>query len=375
MTNASKHISHFTQTRLCVLVDDIGLDRSVLVAPAQEISEAEINHMLSVTGGLTFVALSPERASAFLLPSMSRNSVGRSSEVLPSHFQFTSVEAREGVSTGISAADRAVTIGILGASTPQPRSLVKPGHIFPVETKSGGVLVKAAIPEAALDITTLGGFSDAALFIDLLDKQGELLAAPQASSLAEQLSIPLLKLSTLIHHRLAQEPLVIRASEAFIPTMEAGEVTAIVYRSMIHDLEHIALVKGIVNTGDPVLVRVQTENTVADVFGGKHPTSRSQLKNSLRAVGSRGTGVVLYLRRPLVGDNARPLADNLNNTTEQTTTARMREYGVGAQILRDLGITRIELLSATRRTLEGLSHFGISVVRHHPIPNFPEPLE
>lgn len=375
MTNIDELVSHFAKTKLCVLIDDIGHNRSVLVAPAQEISEEEINYMLTITGGLTFVALSPERANAFLLSSMSRTSVSPSSGIAPTHFQFTSVEAREGVSTGISAADRAATIRILGASTPQPRSLVKPGHIFPVETKSGGVLVKAAIPEAALDITTLAGFSDAALFLDLLNKQGELLSTREATLFAEKNSLPLTKLSTLIQHRLEREPLIIRAAEALIPTKEAGEVKAILYRSTIHDLEHIALVKGALNTEQPVLVRVQSENTLADVFGGAHPASRDQLKNSLKAVGTRGTGVLLYLRRPLVGDNLHSAVENSHSSPERTATARMREYGVGAQILRDLGITQIELLSTTRRTLEGLSNFGISVVRHHPIPDYGAPLE
>lgn len=362
MDSISARLSRFSTSRLCIVVDDVGSGRSVVVSPAQEISEQAVNRILSLSGGLTFVALSAERGAAFLLPFMTRSShTGTSATDTNRH--FTSVEAREGVSTGISAADRATTLRILGSCTPQPRALVKPGHIFPIEAREGGVLVKAAIPEASLDVVTRAGFSDAALYMDLLGEGGDLITASQASELAQRNRLPFFSISELIQFRLVGERLVTRTAEATLPTREAGELRVIVYRSAIHDVEHIALVKGEIRPADPVLVRVQPENTLADVFGGTNPAQRQLLTNSLRAVGERGAGIVLYLRKPTI-------SESLTSPQGNSGTSDMREYGIGAQILRDLGATKIELLSSTQRALDGLSSFGLSIVSQHPVPNF-----
>jgi 3,4-dihydroxy 2-butanone 4-phosphate synthase/GTP cyclohydrolase II len=371
MNDLAQRLATFGKSRLCVLCDDIGDDRSVLVAPAHEISEAEVNQILSFTGGLTFVALSPERASALMLSSMQRPQGANPAASTSATFaQYTSVEAREGVSTGISAADRATTIRILGASTPLPRALVKPGHIFPVETKPGSTLVRAAIPEAAIDIITKAGYSDAALFVDLLDRAGEIMPSAAAQQWAARHGLPLFSISEIIRERLVHEPLVERLSEATIPTRRAGEVKAVAYRSQIHDVEHVALVKGTLDVSAPVLVRVQVEQLIADVFGGNQPATRKQIDNSLEAIGRRGSGVFLYLRRKKLHDDP-VLSSTTSQRPEAAHAGMMREYGVGAQILRDLGITQIELLSSTKRSLVGLESFGMVVSDQIPIPDFP----
>ncbi|MFO0417006.1 MAG: 3,4-dihydroxy-2-butanone-4-phosphate synthase, partial [Pseudomonadota bacterium] len=358
----------FTQHRLAVLRDDIGGDRAVLVAPAQDLAAEEINRALTLTGGLTFVALSPERAAAFMLSPMKRGDDSRLSLEAPGNGfeQLTSVEAREGVTTGISAADRATTIRILGAPVPAPRALVKPGHIFPVLTRSGGSLVKSSVPEAALDLVKLASFSDAALFIDLLDEQGEVISAERALAWSKIHAIPSVTISEIVRYRLLRERLVSRLTEATIPTHAAGTVRAIAYRSHIHDIEHIALVKGVIDPSAPVLVRVQVEQTVADTFGGGDPATRQQLHGALRAINTRGAGVLLYLRRGSLSHSAPFL--NTSAPPSAAAALQMREYGVGAQILRDLGITKIDLLSSTNRALLGLASFGITVVSQQPIP-------
>jgi 3,4-dihydroxy 2-butanone 4-phosphate synthase / GTP cyclohydrolase II len=368
MSDFSQFITVFKRTKLCILVDDLSSSRAALVAPAEATSPSLINRILSLSGGLTFVALSPQRAAAFMLATMARPSTsGASSLPTAQTSQYVSVEAREGISTGISAADRAKTLEILGAQTPQPRALVKPGHIFPVETREGGVLVKTAIPEGALDLAKMVGATDASLYVDLLNLDGSLMSEQHARECAERESLPLTTLSELIRYRLQQEPLVARVAEATLPTTLAGDVRSIVYRSHMSDIEHVALVKGDVRGDDPVLVRVQAEHTVPDVFGGRSPASRSHLQNSLKEIGQRGRGILLYLRRPFIdakGSSVQHLQDN--HTTP--STRRMREYGVGAQILRDLGVTRVELLTSSTHLLEGLPSFGITVVAQHPIP-------
>lgn len=368
MSRFSQFLTTFSRSKLAILVDDLSASRAALIAPVEDISAADINRILTISGGLTFVAISPERAAAFLLSSMARPSTSdRSTLPTAQTSQYVSVEAREGISTGISAADRARTLQILGARTAQPRALVKPGHIFPVETRSGGVLVKTAIPEGALDIVKMIGATDAALFVDLLDKRGDLMSERHAQELATTESLPIITLSELIRYRLQQESLVQRVAEAMLPTTMAGEVRAVVYRSHISDIEHVALVKGDVSGDTPVLVRVQAEHTVPDVFGGTSPATRSHLQNSLKEVGERGRGVLLYLRRPFMDPKGNSV-QHLKDPPPSPSATIMREYGVGAQILRDLGVTHVELLTSSTHLLEGLPSFGITVVAQHPIP-------
>jgi 3,4-dihydroxy 2-butanone 4-phosphate synthase/GTP cyclohydrolase II len=369
MTPFKEFLFHFAHAPLSIVIDDTTTaPHAALVAPACAMTEGIMNRVITLSGGLPFVAISPERAAAFLLPSMSRplTSQGASEHGRASSPQFVSVEAREGITTGISAADRALTVSILGAENPQPRKLVKPGHIFPVETREGGVLVKMAIPEAALDIVTLAGFTDAAFYLDLLGTDGELLPLENTKLLAAEQSLPITTLTQLVEYRLEQEPLIARIAEAKLPTAEAGEVKAIVYHSKIHDIEHVALVKGDVTTAEPILVRVQAENTVADVFGGDMPPSRKNLHLALKMIGERGKGIFLYLRRTSLG--LTPLAPA---SGASPTAAMMREYGVGAQILRDLGVSHIELIAGTSRSMAGLGSFGINIVSQR---NFPTDL-
>jgi 3,4-dihydroxy 2-butanone 4-phosphate synthase/GTP cyclohydrolase II len=370
MTSFVSFLEHFQRARLGVLIDDQGPSRAALVAPAQDSTTLETNRVLSLSGGLTFVAISPERASALLLEPMVRQSIARGAPApggeVPTMQQYTTVEAREGVTTGISAHDRAITIGLLGSSSPQARSLVKPGHIFPVGTHQGGVLAKAAIPEGALDIVRISGFTDAALFVDLLGGDGELIRAEEARALAARENIPIATLTEVISYRLEKEPLIRRVAEARVPTSYAGDVQAIVYRSSIHDVEHIALVKGTIRAGETVLVRVQAENTLTDVFGGSPTASRQHLQRALECIGNRGAGVFLYLRRPHILQEG----GNTHQTLQHSTsTSMMREYGVGAQILRDLGVSKIELLTTHPRAIVGLPSFGLSIVSQHPIPD------
>jgi 3,4-dihydroxy 2-butanone 4-phosphate synthase/GTP cyclohydrolase II len=365
MYSCSDFVERFREARLGILIDDQGPLRAALVSPAQDISSAEVNRILMLSGGLTFVALSSERADALLLEPMTRTTQQRAKNTAsPLVKQFVSVEAREGVTTGISASDRATTVRILGHPTPQPRALVKPGHIFPVATHDGGVLAKATIAEGALDAVKEAGFTDAALFVDLLLPTGDLAHEEHAQAIAAQEGIPITTLSELISYRLQREPLVTRVAESMIPTSLAGDVRALVYRSRIHDVEHIALVKGDISQDHPVLVRVQVENTLSDVFGAGPTSSRTLLRTALTAIKEQSCGVFLYLRRPHIDTNDSLVVES---RTPPQSSVLMREYGVGAQILRDLGVSKLELLTSTPRPLVGLPSFGLTIVSQRAI--------
>jgi 3,4-dihydroxy 2-butanone 4-phosphate synthase/GTP cyclohydrolase II len=207
------------------------------------------------------------------------------------------------------------------------------------------------------------------MFVDLLDQNGAFIAGESVAKWAASNAIPLISISELIRYRLIKEPLVTKIAESSLPTLAGGNLKAIVYRSKINDVEHLALVKGQFKADRPVLTRVQVENTVADVFGGNEPTTRVQISNALKAIKESESGILLYLRRASLSETLDPRATALaHENHENAAPAGMREYGVGAQILRDLGVSQIELLSSTKRTLIGLDSFGITIVSQRAIP-------
>ena len=368
MINSQLKLDLFKQQRLAILVDDAGANtRAVLFAPAKDINSDQINRMLHLSTGLLFVALSPERSSSFLLSTMSRprTFVRASTESESDLNMCISVEAREGVSTGISASDRATTIRVLGEKNPIPRKLVKPGHIFPVVTRAGGVLVKHSLPEGTLDIVKLSGFTDAAAYMDLTDGNGHLISKEQAFEIARKEKLPIYTLTQLTEYRLAHETLVERVAEAKLPTAEAGELRSIIYKSILHEGEHVALVKGEIDPQRAILTRVQAEHTFADVFGGKNPPARQQLKMALKVIGDQGNGIVIYLRRPLRGQ----LRQQIIGQDRERSNTMMREYGLGSQILRDLGVSKIELLTSSARDFSGVRAFGLEIVSQRSLLN------
>jgi 3,4-dihydroxy 2-butanone 4-phosphate synthase / GTP cyclohydrolase II len=357
----TSRLASFRTRHLALLADDLSeSSRSVIVAPAQIVTADLFNQALTLAKSVPFVALSPQRASAFVLQSMARPRTSQT-ERRPLHRLLGTVEAREGIGSGISAADRASTIAILGEAEPSARKLVRPGHIFPLETRPGGTLVSATLPEGALDLSTLAGFTDAALTMDLLNDRGELCSNSEVEAIANASSLPLIRLSEIITARLQSESLIARVAEADLPTRYAGTVRAILYRSELHHTEHVALVKGPLDFSQPVLVRVQPELLVHDVLGGLQHGSRAALLGCFRAINQRGSGIVIYLRRPPSESMSSPRSPR---------NMMAREYGLGAQILRDLGVRRIELLSASSRSLEGLSLYGIEITKYLPVTEF-----
>lgn len=362
-------LSQFADLRMAIIRDDLAPHpRAVLVSPASAMTAAHFNEILTLSRSLPFVILSSDRASSFFLEIMSRPRLHVRDSLSPSPFvaQLSSVEAREGIASGISASDRANTISVLGEDHPQPRRLVRPGHIFPVLARSGGTLVRAALPEAALDLTVLSNFSDAALFMDLLQEDGELLSGDGAQTLAESKKIPLVNLSEIVAHRLQHEQIVERVAEAILPTKIGGEFRSVLYRSKVHGTEHVALVKGDIQPSESILVRVQPEMMLKDVFGCGSSSSRSHIHGCLQEIARRGQGILIYLQRTPAGS---PVLESPSIPFDERPSAMMREYGIGAQILRDLGVRRVELLSNSARQLSGLSMYGIEIVKHIAVPS------
>lgn len=362
-------LTAYAKGGFAVLVDD-SVDNlpSVLTSPAKHMTTSGMNEALARARGVPFVALSRERVQAFALSEMARPRTNPAARREQQHLpqMCVSVEAREGVSTGISAADRARTVALLGEDNPQPRSLVSPGHIFPVAARDGGVLIRNALPEAALDLCRISGCGDAAFFIDLLGEQGELLSGARVEEFCSRYGYPLIQLSAVVRHRLATESLVHRVAEARLPTRIGGEFRAVIYRSPIHSGDHLALVKGSWNEGETVLTRVQLEFTFGDVFGGDTPPSRSQIDASLDAISKHGSGVFIYLRRAVPGQ-LREQIDSWQSKFNEKPASMMREYGLGAQILRDLGVRKIELLTESRRDYAGIDAFGLEIAAQRPI--------
>lgn len=353
-----RRIQEFKTKRLAIIWDDIGgQPRGILCAPAQQIDVKLFNHLISLSFGIVFAAISDARAKAFGLQFMERHTQAEfaSKSDLP---LYQSVEAREGVTTGISAADRAHTAQVLASEHPQPRLVITPGHMFPVATCAGGVLVKTGFPEAALDLVTIAGFNDVALYLDLVTSTGELAEVAVAENLAKGAQFPLVRMSELIRHRLQTEPLIERITEAKLPTQRAGELRSFIYRSLLHEGEHVALVKGEINSDSPVLVRVQPEHTFSDVFGGSTHNSKALLNAALEAIGENGSGVLVYLRKPSLG----ALSEQIDALEPAHSPHSMKEYGIGAQILRDLGVRKIDLLTTSKRSLVGLTPFGLEIV-------------
>ena len=356
--NLHQRFEQFRHQSLAVLVDDEGVGRAALVAPGSNISANLVNRIIRLSGGLFFVALSRERSEALFLEPMPRPRYSPL-DLGPTHAlaQSISVEARSGVTTGISAADRAVTIAALAASEPNPRAIVKPGHIFPVTARNGGLLVRNGFPEGALDLLRLSSGSDAAVFVDLLRKDGEIANAREAIELARREQLQCFSLSELTRHRLQTEQLVSLLAEARLPTTFAGEMRSLMFHAAILGSEHLALTKGEWSQDETVLVRVQVESTLHDVFGQAGSSSRLMLHAALRAIGQRGKGVLIYLRQP-----------NETNAGH----ARMRGYGLGAQIVRALGVKKIDLLTNTSQPLAGITTFGLEVVKQTRLDSFLE---
>ena len=360
--------------RLIIVRDSLERENEAdFVMAAEKVSAAHINTMIKDGGGLICAAVTRERALKLGLPPM----VGADDNATPFGCDFTvSVDARKGTTTGISAQDRATTVRLLASPRAQSYDLVRPGHIFPVRARAGGVLARAGHTEASVDLVRMAGLKPVAVMCEILDKHGKSALRPGIEALARKRRLKILNIEQLIEYRRYREKLVVRVASAQLPT-EFGNFTAHVYECPSQNREHIALVMGKISADRPVLVRVHSQCVTGDTLYSIRCDCREQLATAMKKVGEKGEGVIVYLSQEGRGIGlankmrAYALQDKGLDTVEANERlglpADMRDYSVGAQILTDLGVRKIHLLTNNPEKVSGIRRHGLNILRRVPL--------
>lgn len=370
-------IEDIRQGKMVILVDDEDRENEGDLTMAAEMATPEaVNYMAKFGRGLICLTLTAEKCDALGLKPMVRDNTS------PFETAFTvSIEAKRGVTTGISAADRSHTILTAVAPDASAADLVSPGHIFPLRAKPGGVLVRTGQTEGSVDLARLAGLTPAGVICEIMNEDGTMSRMPELRTFAKQHGLKICTVADLVAYRLKHEQLVRTVAEAKLPSRYGGDWKVVAFENDVDKLDHIALIKGDLSGDDPVLVRVHSECLTGDVMGSLRCDCGDQLHKAMEAIDKEGRGVIIYMRQEGRGIGlinklkAYELQDQGMDTVEANHhlgfKADMRDYGVGAQILLALGIKNMKLLTNNPRKLVGLQGYGIKIVDRVPIESSP----
>jgi 3,4-dihydroxy 2-butanone 4-phosphate synthase/GTP cyclohydrolase II len=349
--------------RIFIMIDDEDRENEGdLIIPAEHATPEAINFMARYGRGLICLALDRHRVETLGLPLVSRQNSSRHGTA------FTiSIEARDGVTTGISAADRSHTIKVAIDPESNARDIVTPGHVFPLAARDGGVLVRTGHTEAAVDIARMAGLNPSAVICEIMNDDGSMARLPDLISFAQLHGLKIGTIEDLISYRRRTEKLIERILEEPFDSRTGGEFRLIIYANTVAYAEHIALVKGDVSTPGPVLVRMHSVNILDDVLGDRASSRSRDLHASMEAIGREGRGVVVLIREgypTFLSDKLKARQEGI----EPDGGHELRDYGIGAQILRDLGVSEMVILSNNPMTVVGLEGYDLKIVSRRPIP-------
>ena len=357
-------IEDLRQGKMVVIMDDEDRENEGdLIMAAEKVTPEAINFMARYGRGLICLTLSKEMCQQLRLPLM----VNQNESAHSTNFTI-SIEAAEGVSTGISAADRATTILAAVQDDARPEDLVQPGHIFPLMAQPGGVLVRAGHTEGGSDLARMAGLKPASVIVEILNEDGSMARRPDLEKFAQEHDLKIGTIADLIHYRVKNEKTIERVRECPLST-EFGEFRLVAFQDKVDNEVHLALVMGEVTPDTPTLVRVHMQNILCDIFYTNHPGRSWPLGNAMRQVAKEGAGVIVVLRNH---DTAREIIHRMRElmikekkvaVENKSTSTHLRTFGVGAQILSDLGVRKMRVLSSPK-AIHGLSGFDLEVVEY-----------
>lgn len=367
-------IDEIKNGRMVILVDDEDRENEGdLVMAAELVTPATINFMARHGRGLICLSLTADRCDQLALPMMvsdNRSGFGTAFTV--------SIEAATGVTTGISAADRAHTVRVAVAPDARPDHLSRPGHIFPLRARPGGVLVRTGQTEGSVDLARLAGLAPAGVICEIMNEDGTMARRPELEVFAAEHKLLILSIADLIRYRLLRERLVEATAEAEMEIAEIGRFKVVTYRTAVDDLEHLAFVKGQPLEDVPVLGRVHQENVLGDVFRCGTDDGRAKLEHALRLMEAEGAGVLVYLQKPaprleheLLRSQGRAPREAPVDRGAIGLPADLREFGIGAQILLHQGVRKLRLITGTPSRIKGIEGYGLEVVEHITMPPGP----